>query len=196
MTEARRGRPRSYDPDEALDAAIDVFWTHGYDAATLDQLSQAMGMGRPSLYGAFGDKQALFERAVRRFGERMATRAGRALSAPRIEDAVRAVLLEVIEVYGGSGRGCLVFGVAPARAVDDPSVREMLASTITSLDTALRARLDRAVADGELPAGTDTAARARLLAATIHSLSVRARAGLPTSHLQQLAEDAVELVRR
>ena len=75
MTEARRGRPRSYDPDQALDAAIDVFWTHGYDAATLDQLSQAMGMGRPSLYGAFGDKQALFERAVRRFGERMATRA-------------------------------------------------------------------------------------------------------------------------
>ncbi len=197
MQKTRRGRPRSYDPDQALDAALAVFRVRGFDAASLEALGEAMGMSRPSLYAAFGDKRALLEHALARFRARMADGARRALSEPDAERALRGLLAHVIDVYapeGSEALGCLLFGVASVRAVEDERLRSVLAEAIAELDDAIQRRLVRAVADGQLAADADPLALAQLVVCVIHGLSVRARAGAGREALCRLAASSVALI--
>ena len=194
----RRGRPPAYDADTALQAALDAFWDGGYAATSLDELSAATGMNRPSLYGAFGDKRELYLKAVERYRE--ASRAGmaRALAPDRpLRDGLRAVYAAAISIYlaGESGpRGCFLIGTAATEAVTSPEVRAQLAGALHELDQVFEVRLTLAREQGELPADADPAALARIASAILHTLAVRARAGEKRAALEATAAAGIAMV--
>jgi TetR/AcrR family transcriptional regulator, copper-responsive repressor len=193
-----RGRPRAYDPEMALGRAMDAFWTAGFSATSLDQLSEATGMNRPSLYSAFGDKQALYLKTLERYSA-----ASRAFitSAFTADQTLREALLQVygsaIDIYvaGEKGqRGCFFIGTAATEAATNPAVREVFAQSVRELDEAFEKRVRAAVKRGELAADADVRMLGRLATSVIHTLALRARAGEPRAALLATAKAAVALI--
>lgn len=198
-SEARpRGRPRAYDPDKAVAKARDAFWTQGYSATSLDDLSAATGMNRPSLYAAFGDKRALYVETLRRTKDGLLAATKAALAYPGdLRTNLDFYFGRAIDAYmagDGDARGCFVIGTALTEAVGDAEIKAILHETFHGLDSLLAARLQRAVEAGELPADTDTAALGYLLSAAVHGLAMRSRAGEPREALDGWARGAVEQV--
>lgn len=193
-----RGRPRAYDPDAALDRVRDAFWSAGYSATSLDDLSAATGMNRPSLYAAFGNKQALYLTTLQRLNLMMEAQVGAVLDSDlSLVQALRRFYARALEVYfsGEQGaRGCYVVCTATAEAHTDAAVRALLEGTLRHIDTALATRLRRAQAEGELPADADVEMLARIAAATLHSLAVRARAGQSRASLKRLGDATARLI--
>jgi TetR/AcrR family transcriptional regulator, copper-responsive repressor len=195
---AGRGRPRAYDPDDALARAIDAFWDAGFAATSLDDLTLATGMNRPSLYGAFGDKQALYGRALDLYRARTREALGEALGGDRpLRLALRNVYDTAIEIYlsGDKGaRGCFIISTAVAQAVTDSVTRAALADTLREIEGGLAARIARAKREGELSPDADPAKLAKLAAAALYSLTVHARAGEGRSALEAIADAAVDVI--
>jgi len=192
-----RGRPREFEPDQVLDQALDVFWTRGYAASSLDDLGAAMGIARPSLYKAFGDKEALYLATLERFRDGLAETFRACLAeAPTRRAGILGFLRASIERYtaGDTARGCLVWCTGIADAPTVPRVKELLASMIAELDASYITTLRAARSDGELPRRADVAALGRLLGSTQHSIAMRARAGIPASELERIAVEAVAIV--
>ncbi len=193
-----RGRPRAYDPDKALRQATDAFWEAGYSATSLDALSTATGMNRPSLYAAFGDKEALYVRALEQQGQRSAGQLVAVLAPPkRLRDGLRDAYQGALGLYlaGAHGpRGCFLVGTAGAESVTHPRVREVLAAALRSFDRAFEDRFVVARADGELGPDGDLAALAGLASGVLHTLALRARAGEPRAVLDGIAAAAVDLI--
>jgi TetR/AcrR family transcriptional regulator, copper-responsive repressor len=193
----RRGRPRAYNPDEALQRALQVFWRHGYARTSLDDIVAATGMNRPSLYAAFGDKRSLYLKALAHYHTITGEALRRALSGT---DPLRAALMRVYEaaitlyLSGDQALGCFAVGTATTEAAEDPDVRAMLAESTRRLDQAFEARIIAACDAGELPLETDTAALASLASATLHTIAIRARAGIPRDELLDLARRAVAVI--
>lgn len=187
----RRGRPRSFDAQDALKAASERFRTHGYAGTSLDDLVDATGLARPSLYAAFGDKRALYLAALERTIARATTGfdALLALDVP-IGESLQAMFRTIIDGYltGETGpSGCIMISTSATSAVDDPAVRARLAEFLAMEDARVEALL---AARGDPQAK----AHARLVAAVIHSLSVRARAGASVEELDAVAADCVALI--
>ncbi len=194
----RRGRPRAYDPDAALARAMETFWKSGYAATTLDDLSAATGMNRPSLYAAFGDKQDIYIKAYRRYRVQMRDEFRPILEA---EAPVRRVLERLFEacraIYlsGPDGpRGCLSVVTASSEAIADPEIRRLVVEAIAALDQGFAALFAKAIARGELGSTSNPAALAKLTTATIHTLAIRARSGVASGDLQELIDAAVALI--
>jgi TetR/AcrR family transcriptional regulator, copper-responsive repressor len=191
-----RGRPRGYDPEKALGQAMGAFWDAGYAGTSLDDISSATGMNRPSLYAAFGDKQAIYLKAIERY------RAGPALrDALAAESTLREALdrsfKAALAVYlsGDQGqRGCFVIGTAAVEAVNNPIVRKELAGVLREVDEAFEERIRRAQAEGEVSRDADPAMLARTASAILHSLAVRARSGEKRRSLEALAETGVRMI--
>jgi AcrR family transcriptional regulator len=191
----RRGRPRTYDPDLALDRATDAFWETGYAAASLDALSAATGMNRPSLYAAFGDKAALYQAALERYRDFGRRSMAAALAAPTLRESLKRFYAGGIDIYlGGGPRGCFLIGSGLSQAAADPAVRETVAAGVHELDTGLVHRFEAAKAAGELPASADPAALARVASAMLNALAVRARLGESREQLEALAATTIDLV--
>jgi AcrR family transcriptional regulator len=192
----KRGRPRAYDPDAALMAAMAAFWERGYAATSLDDLVAATGMNRPSLYAAFGDKRAIYVKALERYGAGRALR--EALAAePTLRGALRRAFRTAINVYLPAekpARGCFVIGTAVTEAMHEPVVRGVLSELLRDLDEGFDERIRAAVSDGELPGDADPAALAKIGSATLLSLAVRSRAGESRAELEKTAEAAVALI--
>jgi AcrR family transcriptional regulator len=195
---ARRGRPRAFDPDVALAQAVDAFWDAGFAATSLDDLTEATGMNRPSLYGAFGDKHALYRKAFDVYSERTRAAFAAVFSVDEpLRDALRKVYDTGIAIYlsGDNGpRGCFIIGTAVAQAVTDPGVRAALAAVLREIDDAFRARIARAQRGGELSADADPAVLAKVASATLYSLTVHARAGLGRPALDAIADAAIDVI--
>jgi TetR/AcrR family transcriptional regulator, copper-responsive repressor len=195
---ARRGRPRAYDPDAALAHAVDAFWDAGFAATSLDDLTLATGMNRPSLYGAFGDKQALYRLALDLYRTRTREALGKALGGDDpLRIALRNVYDTAISIYlsGDNGaRGCFIIGTAVAQAVTDSDTRAALADALHEIDDAFAARIVRAQRRGELPVDADPAKLATLASATLYSLTIHARAGEGRSALEAIADAAVDVI--
>ena len=192
----RRGRPRSFDEDQVLEKARAVFWNLGYAAASLDDLAAATGLNRPSLYAAFGDKHALYMRALERTREGavagMRTRLAR-------EEPLREVLSELFAavnaayITGDAGqRGCFIVGTAVTQAVNDPDARALAAAFVADEDEMFRERFARSA--NELAPGIDPAAAAAIATATLHTLAIRARTGETKAGLDRVALAAVNLI--
>jgi TetR/AcrR family transcriptional regulator, copper-responsive repressor len=195
---ARRGRPRAYDADAALARAVDAFWDAGFAGTSLDDLTLATGMNRPSLYGAFGDKQALYRKAFDLYRTRTREAFGRTFGG---DDPLRVALRNVydtaISIYlsGDSGpRGCFIIGTAVAQAVTDPGIRAALADTLREIESAFAARLAHARRKGELSPDADPIKLAKLASATLYSLTIHARAGEGRSRLEAIADAAVDVI--
>jgi TetR/AcrR family transcriptional regulator, copper-responsive repressor len=195
---SRRGRPRAYDPDVALENALSVFWENGYSATSLDMLSEATEMNRPSLYAAFGDKQSIYLKSFARIAERMGMEFSKRLNEENdIATALARFFAHAIDVYlsGESGRrGCFVMSTATAEAINDTHIQKSLAVVTNQIDSILEKRLACAKAEGQLPAKADTTELALLAGATLHSLSIRARAGQRRPTLEALAKTAVATI--
>lgn len=190
-----RGRPRAYDAEEALTEARDAFWDAGYTGTSLDDLVDATGMNRPSLYGAFGDKHQLYLSTLDRYRElgRSAMKEELAPGRP-LAAALRAVFARAIAIYSTGSRGCYLIGTAATEAVQDAKVRGILAAGLHELDDLLETRLRTAVRQGELATKIDPAALARVLCGVMNSLALRARAGDSRETLAATADAAVSLV--
>lgn len=184
-------RPRSFDPEVALDAARDVFWTRGYAGASYDLITEATGLQKPSLYAAFGDKQQLFLAVLDRYHRGLLDHARRALSKPgTARDAIGRWLAAFAPVCSGQrgARGCLSVNTLVEGVARDGAVGASIEAYNNELESLLRARLEGAVAAGELPALFDAAGTAHALAAGYNGLMVMARQAPPLA----LTEAAVE----
>ncbi len=194
----RRGRPRAFEPDAALARAMDVFWREGFAATSLDELSAATGLNRPSLYGAFGDKRALYIQAYRRYREQVRETFSPlfAEKAP-LGDKLRRIFLAALDLYlsGEEGpRGCFTVLSASSDAIADPEIRAMVAEAIGNSDRAFERLFAAAREAGELPAGADPKRLARMASAIIHTLSIRARARVPIAEIEPVVDDAVATI--
>src|SRR4051812_48159704 len=188
-----RGRPRDFDVDEALDRALGVFWRRGYEGASLPELIEAMGINRPSLYAAFGNKQALFRRAIERYVEGPAAHFREALGEPTARRVVERLLRGTVELLTDPRNppGCfLVQGALACGDGADPVRREMAKRREEGVE-ALRRRLERAVQEGDLPPGADPAALARFVAVVVHGMAVHAAGGAGRGELSEVAEVAL-----
>src|ERR1700727_3962492 len=140
-SERPRGRPRSFDERDALEKATQVFWSQGYDGATIDDLVAGMGVGRPSLYAVFGDKRAIFLRVLKAYAERKGASASKALLSPQgLRDSIAGFLRHAVESATGKGsaRGCLLMCVAPL--VNDAEVHRFLQSAVAGGATLVERR--------------------------------------------------------
>lgn len=198
MAEKTRGRPRAYDAERATWQALEAFWTGGYTGTSLDDLAAATGMNRPSLYAAFGDKKALYLKTLARFEDELRKEMGGELFARKaIADALLAFYGAALEFYfsGTEGaRGCFVVCTAPAEAARDEDIRAALHRILKGIDDGLEVRFRKAMKDGELPAAADANALAKLAAAALHSIAIRARAGETKKTLQTMAFQTVGLL--
>ena len=194
----KRGRPRAYDPETALAQAMSVFWTAGYAATSLDELSAATHMNRPSLYAAFGDKHALYRTLLERY-RAMARAAMRDALAPDLplSQGLRRVYDSALALYlAGSeeARGCFMIGTAVTEAVEDQEVRASLAEGLREIDSAFEARLRLAQEKGELAREADPAALAKIASGALYFLAIRSRAGEPRAVLDGVADAAIALI--
>jgi AcrR family transcriptional regulator len=196
----RRGRPCTYQPEVALGKALDLFRKGGFAATSLDDLSAATGMNRPSLYGAFGDKRELYIKSYARY--RADARVAM-LDIFRDEMPIRKRLQRIfavaLDIYlsGEAGpRGCFTVMTAASEAVADPEIRAMVLEGFSELDKAFAACFRLAKERGELPETADPAVLAQLASATIHSIAVRARARVPRKELEAIVTGAIEMMVR
>ena len=196
--QARRGRPRQYDPDSALARAASAFWKNGYAATSLDDLAAATGMNRPSLYAAFGDKRDLYLKTLQRYQQQ-----SRALSLQLLADSptLRVFLtrfydgaLELYRAGEAEARGCYSISTAPAQAASDPAVRAFLADSIRGTDAFLAEVIGKARDRGEIAASADPSALAQIATATLHTVAVRSRVGVPRKELKALAAAAIDMI--
>jgi AcrR family transcriptional regulator len=194
----RRGRPRAYQPDVALARALDVFWKDGFSATSLDDLSAATGMNRPSLYGAFGDKRELYIKTYQSYRDRARQRMAEVFSA---ELPLRALLERVygiaLDMYlsGEDGpRGCFTVMTATSEAVFDPDIRRLVLAGLVEMDRFFARLFKAAQARGELPASANPDALAQLASATIHTIAIRARAQVPRKQLEAIVNGAIEVM--
>ncbi len=191
-TTAPRGRPRSFDREAALSAATRLFWERGYEAASIADLTEAMGIRAPSLYAAFGDKRALFEEVLTAYGRSYGAFMTRALDEePSIRDGVARMLREAAAEYSAPGRphGCLVASSAVNCATAE--VRQRLRDIRAANTADIERRITEAVADGREPASTDPRALARFIGAVVQGMSQQARDGAGRGDLELIAETAM-----
>jgi TetR/AcrR family transcriptional regulator, copper-responsive repressor len=194
----RRGRPRAYEPDVALGKALDLFRTQGFAATSLDDLSEATGMNRPSLYGAFGDKRELYIKSYQRYREE--ARASM-VEIFRQEMPVRRrlerIFASALNIYlsGETGpRGCFTVVTAASEAVGDPDIRAMVLDGLNELDKAFASCFRRAKEEGELPDSADPAVLAQLASATVHSIAIRSRARVSRKDLEAIVKGAIDVM--
>ncbi|VTR94507.1 family transcriptional regulator : Transcriptional regulator, TetR family OS=Anaeromyxobacter sp. (strain Fw109-5) GN=Anae109_3254 PE=4 SV=1: TetR_N [Gemmata massiliana] len=184
------GRPRKFDIDEALDRALEVFWRHGYEGATIPDLTRAMGINRPSLYAAFGKKEALFRKALERYQNGPIAFVHLALAEPTARKVTERLLCGAVQLVTDTSkpRGCMVVQGALACGDDAEPIRRALTEYREAGFTAIRARFERALSEGDLPKGTDCTTLARYIATVLNGLAVQAASGASADELRRVAE--------
>ena len=194
MQEKTRGRPREYVRDEALGRAVDVFWEQGFDATSRDDLADAMQMNRPSIYNAFGDKEAIYLSALDHFTKRLKQSVGKRIAGESsLEAALTHAYYGALDMYFSKepARGCFVFCTAPVEALTRPEIQAMLARVLSELDKVLESRFRQAQEAGEYPREANAGLAAQMAQAVLHSLAIRARAGNTKASLRRLARFSV-----
>jgi len=189
------GRPRTVDTQKALDQALNVFWRKGYEGATLPGLTQAMGINRPSLYAAFGNKESLFRKVLHRYTAGPASYVQTALAQPTARAVAEKLLHGGVQNLTNPAhpRGCLAVQAALACGDDADCMRQELIRHRESLVIALRDRFHRAKKEGDLPKDSNPADLARYLATIMHGLSVQASSGASRKDLQKVATLALKV---
>lgn len=187
-----RGRPRAFDRDEALRQAMLLFWERGYDGASMADLTARMRIGSPSLYAAFGNKEALFLQAVALYGATAGSLTARVLSEEHTaREAIEAMLRGNAADYLLPGRPSGCMAVLAAINCSHPGIRAYLADRRRAGRELVRQRLRRGIGDGDLPAGVDVDAMAAFYHATLMSLSLLARDGAAAAELTAVADGAM-----
>ena len=194
----RRGRPRAYEPQIALGKALDLFRKQGFAATSLDDLSEATGMNRPSLYGAFGDKRELYIKSYQRYREdARASMVAIFREEMPVRERLERIYASALNIYlsGETGpRGCFTVVTAASEAVSDPDIRAMVQDGLSELDKAFASCFRRAKDKGELPESADPAVLAQLASATVHTVAIRSRARVPRKELEAIVKGAIDVM--
>ncbi|HEY6674451.1 MAG TPA: TetR/AcrR family transcriptional regulator [Rubrobacteraceae bacterium] len=191
-------RTKEFEPDRALDSAMDLFWRQGYEATSVHDLLAEMGIGRGSMYDTFGDKRALFLSALDRFEETRVSRAdGMLASSASAVEGIRRLFETTIEglVSYEPRRGCLLANMAVELAPHDEEVAGRISRYVRRTEDAFERALVRGRAAGEVPANKDPKALARFLVSTLHGVRVLARAGVDRAVLDDSVRTALEVLR-
>jgi len=188
------GRPRGFDAEKALDDATRVFWRKGFDGASLTDLTDAMGINRPSMYAAFGNKEELYSKTMERYVEARSQHLGKYLGTPTSRESVELVLRDAVTRFtdpNNPNGGC--FGMQGAMTCADvsPQLKEHIEDMHVALEKALRQRFSRAIDDGELPRGS-AADLARFYAVIYQGLAFQAKAGGGRRELNRVVDMALE----
>jgi AcrR family transcriptional regulator len=194
-TSAARGRPREFCVEEALSDALRVFWTKGYEGASLSDLTEAMGITRPSLYAAFGNKEALFRKALDLYERDKLAYVGAALEAPTARGVAERLLLGALEMQTSSSdpKGCLGVISSVACGAEAESIKAEVVARRASSDAAMLRRFQKAKADGDLPDHIEPDGLMRYLTAVIQGLCVQAGSGSSPEDLRRLVDTTLEL---
>ncbi|MFF4775920.1 TetR/AcrR family transcriptional regulator [Microtetraspora fusca] len=184
------GRPRAFDPDVALDRALELFWRQGYEGTSLSDLTAAMGINKPSLYAAFGTKEQLFAKALDRYVSGPGAFAREALAAATVREVVERLIHGAVELTTGprTPPGCLNVNTVHACGADAAPVRELALACRMAGEVALRRRLEQAL---DLPPGHDPATLARLVHTITDGIAVQAAAGRTRKEIREVADLAL-----
>lgn len=189
---ATRGRPREFCPDAALAAALRVFWTKGYEGASLSDLTEGMGITRPSLYAAFGNKEALFRQALDLYERDKLAYISEAMREPSARAVASYLLYGAIETAtGGESRGCMGVIASVACQAVERSIRDDINERAEKAKRVIVERMARAINAGEFAVPTDAESITRYLLAIMQGMSVQAQSGATRAELTQIAEAAL-----
>jgi AcrR family transcriptional regulator len=188
------GRPREFDTEQALDRAMELFWRKGYEGTSLTDLTDELGVTRPSLYAAFGNKETLFRLALDRYEAKAGAYRARALTAPTAYAMARQLLEGAADLHGDKNNpvGCLGVHGALACSEAADAIRQELSSRRQAGEKAIRERLKRAKTEGDLPTGSNPADLARYLSVVIYGMTVQAVGGASRAELRSVAEVALK----
>jgi AcrR family transcriptional regulator len=189
----QRGRPREFDADRALDRALAVFWRKGYEGASIAELTEAMGINRPSLYAAFGNKEELFRKALDRYAQGPAAYTYEALEEPtalrvaeRLLRGAADALTDPANPHGCLGvQGALTCGSAAA------SIKDELCARQARWEAALQRRFERAKREGDLEGSVNCADLAQYVATVLQGMAFRAAGGATRRQLRAVADLAL-----
>lgn len=190
---------KQFDEDVALDRALDLFWRQGFGATSMQDLAQATGVLRGSLYHAYGDKQAIFLRIYARYRERYLARVGEAMAAPTPDEALRRYFRFAVEMIGAAdaasmSRGCLTTKTATDETAMDAPIRDALRELLDAVRALIEARL--AQPDAQQRLALPPAAAAQLLVTTTRGMVVMERVYRDAAQLQAIGEDMLRLLWR
>jgi AcrR family transcriptional regulator len=188
-----RGRPRCFDLEEALDRSLLLFWEKGFQNTSLDEIAEAVGVKKPSLYAAFGDKEMLFRKVVQRYSGKL----NEPIQALDRYDDIREAIDAFIElgIAGGCSqghpRGCLLASAFADSTLLPPNLAKEIKALVNQADEAVAERLKRAVRDGQLPADFDVKGTAKFLITLMHGIALRVRAGESRAALRRTKNAAL-----
>jgi len=186
------GRPRAFDTEEALDSAMEVFWRKGYLGTSLSDLTDAMGINRPSLYAAFGNKKSLFRKVLERYSKGPSVYLSEALREPTARAVIGRLFQGVVDLLTDSQTPTTCLWVHGALSCGDDPLREEFAAQRAAGLADLRTRLKRSIADGDLPANVDADALARYVQTVNFGLTVQASTGATRKELLRIVEIALK----
>jgi AcrR family transcriptional regulator len=184
------GRPREFDVDTALDLALQVFWRKGYEGASMTELTDAMGITKPSLYAAFGNKEELFRKAFDRYVDGPGGYARIALEKPTAREVVEHMLFASADAVSDPAHppGCLAVQGALTCGDAAETIKQELTARRAKGEVDLRVRFERAIKEGDLPAGCDAADLARYVSTILQGMAVQAAGGVGRKELRKIAE--------
>jgi AcrR family transcriptional regulator len=189
----RIGRPRSFDIDRALDRAMQVFWRKGYEGTSLSDLTKAVGVNRPSLYAAFGDKETLFRKALDRYLNGPAAYTQEALKEPTARAVIERLLRGAADLNTAPGNpgGCLMVQGALAGGEAADSIRQELTACRAAGEASMRRRLRHSKSEGDLPADVSPDDLARYIATVLYGMAVQAAGGASRDELRRVVQMAL-----
>jgi AcrR family transcriptional regulator len=184
------GRARAFDTDEALDRAMTVFWRKGYEGTSLSDLTEAMGINRPSLYAAYGNKEDLFRKVLERYGEGPSSYEREALARSTAREVAEGLLNGAADVQTDphTPAGCLATLGTTYCAEDSSTVGKILIASRLAGHAAIRERFERARAEGDLPADADPKALTHYIGTVVCGMAVLAASGVTRKELDRVIE--------
>lgn len=188
------GRPREFDVDKALEQALHVFWRQGYEGTSINDLTQAIGITKPSLYAAFGNKEDLFRKALDRYIDGPGGYVQTAMAKPTIREVVAHLLHGAADAVTNPDNppGCLAVQAALCCGEAAETIKQELMSRRAKGEDDLRARFERAIAEGDLPKDANAGDLARYLSAVLQGMAVQAAGGASRDDLQKVADIALK----
>jgi AcrR family transcriptional regulator len=193
-TSKKRGRPPAFNHEEALEKAMQTFWTYGYEGTSMAALIEAMDMNKPSIYAAFGNKEALFNKALDKYVAGPSAFVRDAIAEPTAYLAAKKFLTKAVELLTQqrNQRGCMIVQGALSCGPEAEMIQKKLISYRSSIEENFKKRFDLAKANADLPEDTNTSALAKYVATIHQGISVQASSGASNEELIGVVDMAMQ----